>query len=213
MNATQLIYTGPDHKQNWFYKKYYEKYNGGNQRYYTFQLALNLLIQTHEEPVIIETGCQRQEEDVGAGMSTSIFAEYIARYGGKLVTCDNSEMHLRKAETFISKWQHIEVDMVLSDSVTFLKQYNGPCDLLYLDSLDYPIGENAGDVQMRDDAQNHILEEFKAAEVWLSDTAILLLDDNALPEGGKPKLLKQYLMHRGWVCLLDFQQTLWVKNG
>jgi hypothetical protein len=211
VNKTQIIYTGPDHKDNWFYQKYSEKYSGGNMRYFTFQLALNLLIQTRDNPVIIETGCQRQAEDVGAGMSTSIFAEYIARYGGKLISVDIEEKHLLRASSYISKWVHIDAEFILNDSIAFLKEYHGPCDLLYLDSLDFPIGEVAGDVAMRDAAQKHNLEEFKAAELWLPETAIVLLDDNALPFGGKPKLLKEYLMHRGYVCLLDLQQSLWVK--
>lgn len=213
MNKTEVVYTGADHKSNWFYNRYYEKYAGGNQRYFTFQLALNLLIQTKEHPVIIETGCQRQEEDVGAGMSTSIFAEFIARYGGKLISVDIVESHLRRAASYVSRWNHADIDFVLSDSIAFLKEYDDTCSLLYLDSLDFPIGENAGDVQMRDAAQQHCLREFQAIEPRLSEECILLLDDNALPFGGKPRVLKDYLVHRGWICLLDLQQSLWVKNG
>ena len=40
---------------------------------------------------------------------------------------------------------------------------------------------------------------------------VIMLDDNRLPHGGKPRLAKVELRKRGWTCLLDYQQTLWIK--
>jgi len=205
----ELIFTGPDQKINWFYNRFW--YNGGNARYITFQIALNLLKQCHENPVIIETGCQRQEEDVGAGMSTSIFAEYIARYGGKLISVDLVEEHLRRAKSYVKKWESADVSFMLSDSVGYLRMYSGQCDLLYLDSLDYPIGNEAENQALIDAAQQHCLNEFRAAQKNLTSGAILLLDDNHLPGGGKPRLVKEYLMTQPeWLCICDLQQSLFL---
>lgn len=209
MIDTQLLYTGEDIKGNWFYNKYY--YGGANSRYYTFQLALNLLHQRHKNPVIIETGCQRQEEDVGAGMSTSIFAEYIQRYGGSLITVDIDRIHLARAQSYVTKWPEAIITFVPMDSVSFLKQHQGQCDLLYLDSLDYPVGENDGNLAMQYAAQEHCLNEFLAIESKLPDNIILLIDDNQFGGGGKPKLLKEYLLSHQWICLLDLQSSLWIK--
>ena len=87
---------------NWFFDKYY--IHGSNSRFWTFQLALNLLSQRNWNPTIVETGCQRMADDIGAGMSTSIFAEYIARYGGELHVVDNDVHHLTIAEKCVGEW-------------------------------------------------------------------------------------------------------------
>ena len=208
---TNLLYITEDTKKdNWFYKKYF--YGGGNARYFTFQLALNLVNQLHEFPTIIETGCQRELEDLGGGMSTSIFAEYVQRYGGRVITVDNSEEHLTRSKAYCIRFPETDVKFELSDSVEWLSKYVGNCHLLYLDSLDYPVGDNEGDVKMQKAAQEHNLNEFKAIEERLQDKMILLLDDNLLPGGGKPALLKTYLSNKGWICLIDYQQSIWMKD-
>lgn len=211
MLYNNLIFTD-DSTDNWFYKKYY--YGGGNFRYPTFQLVLNLLFQRHDKPNIIETGCQRELNDIGAGMSTSVFAEYIYKYGGTLTSVDNCEEHLRRAKGFMEPWsdKEVSITLVLSDSVTFLQNTSIACDLLYLDSLDYPIGSEANDIQKQNAAQTHCLNEFLAIENKLKENTIVLIDDNMLPGGGKPKILKQYLCTKGWVCLMDFSQSLWIKK-
>lgn len=132
------------HNNPWFYDQYYA--DGKNDRFLSFQLTLNLLnlVEDKGRPVIVETGCQREENDLGAGMSTSIFAEFINRYGGHLVVVDNSEQHLNRAYSFIlKKWKNLidcgAVQFVLSDSVEFLqKDEKHIWDLVYLDSYDYP---------------------------------------------------------------------------
>jgi len=199
-----------DGNSNWFYKKYY--YNGANLRYYTFQIALNLLSQKKKtDPVILETGCQRLANDLGAGMSSSIFGEFLHKYGGHLITVDNFHPHLVTCQECTLEWCDC-IDYVLSDSLSFLKDFQGRVDLLYLDSLDYPVGEDKDNIQMRDAAQLHCLNEFKAIEPRLPKDVIVMADDNQLPSGGKPKFLKEYLQKKGWICLLDFQQTIWVRK-
>src|SRR5574343_374682 len=137
-----LVFTNEPEK-NWLYQKYY--YAGGNSRYWTFQLALNLLSQQVDKAVIIETGCQRMDGDLGAGMSTSIFGEYVVRYGGRLITVDLIPQHLEICKQCTMPYSSA-IDYVLADSVDFLSKYEGQVDLLYLDSLDYPVGDNAGDI-------------------------------------------------------------------
>ena len=208
--AKDLVFTDPVHsKDNWFYNKYY--YSGANLRYHTFQIALNMLQQYHTSPLIVETGCQRQQEDVGAGMSTSMFAEFVQRYGGSVVSVDNSLEHLSRAREYIKIFPEADCKFAHSDSVLFLEGLEMSPSLLYLDSLDYPIGDQAGDVHMQNAAQDHCLAEFKACEKVL-ENCILLIDDNSLPQGGKAAKLKLYLIEKGWVCLADWQQSLWVKG-
>jgi hypothetical protein len=199
----------------WMYSKYY--YCGSNSRYWTFQIALNLLAQKKDSPVIIETGCQRLPDDLGAGMSSSIFGEYCSRYGGILYSIDLITQHLEVCKECTKQFSHC-IEYVNSDSVAWLRSPNGiVADLLYLDSLDYPIsadGTRSLDPDGEFAAQAHCLNEFIAAldSGKVNSKTIVLLDDNQLPGGGKPKLLKDFLLKKKWTCLLDFQQSLWVKE-
>lgn len=45
-----------------------------------------------------------------------------------------------------------------------------------------------------------------------SPRAVVLLDDNHMPGGGKTRLSKMFLRSKGWLCVLDWQQSLWVKG-
>lgn len=234
----ELLFTGAHKNQNWFYEKFY--YSGSNYRYATFNIALNLLNQKHPNPTIVETGCQRQVDDIGGGMSTTLFAAYLYRYGGKLISVDLSPHSCKVAKEVITPYleKGVDINIVQSDSVKFLAEYNGPCDLLYLDSFDYPYGdllnkyggqtdiEKAEKILWSKDpealieefksvitpCQEHCVNEFMAIKDRINDNTILLLDDNLLPGGGKPRLLKEMLPDLGWTCLLDFQQSLWVKR-
>ena len=245
MRDKDFLFTGPDWKDNWFYNKYYTVVPGAedtpdklNYRFFTFHSALSIINQRTDNPVIIETGCQRESNDFGAGMSTSIFAEYVQRYGGKLIVVDNNEVHLDRARGFVSEFNLSEdqVEFHLSDSVKFLQEYKEPVDLLFLDSYDYPYGEmlnkyggqsniHQAEVDLRSrtyqqiheefgniiiPCQLHCVEEFKACENIINDT-VLLIDDNCFPGGGKPGMLKPYLLDQKWTCIADGQQTLWVK--
>lgn len=206
---TDFVYTSDQDAGNWFFNKYY--FAGSNARYWTFQQALNILNQTVQKPVILETGCQRQADDLGAGMSTSIFAEYVQKYGGKLTTVDLIPMHLEVCKQCTSQFKDV-IEYIESDSLIFLANHPGNIDLLYLDSVDYPVGNDEGNKLMQFASQSHCLKEFQAIEARLNPNCLLLIDDNQLPGGGKPRMLKAYLATKGWICLMDFQQSLWIKE-
>lgn len=221
---------------NWFYNKYY--YNGQNYRYFTFNAALNLLMQRSHNPLIIETGCQREKNDFSSGMSTSIWAEYISKYEGSLISIDINPKNLFMAKECIKEWD-IDVTFICGDSIQVLSKIDKTPNLLYLDSYDYPFGklleiyggredlekaliilENIPDEEIIKNynnviipSQEHCLGEFKTIESNLDlSSTILLIDDNQLAGGGKPRLLKEYLLSKNWICLLDFQQSLWIKE-
>jgi len=213
-NIKELVFCD-DSSDNWLFKKYY--YAGSNSRYWTFQVALNLLNQRVEHPTIVETGCQRQADDLGAGMSSSIFGEYCSKYNGRLYTVDLFPQHLEICKQCTLPFSDT-IEYVLSDSISWLREVKDiKADLLYLDSLDYPIspdGRSSVNPIKEQEAQEHCLNEFLAAESSgkINSKTIVLIDDNQLPGGGKPRLLKEYLLQSGWICLLDLQQSLWVKE-
>lgn len=223
--------------EKWFYKKYYA--SGGNSRYFTFQLALNLLKQLRENPVIVETGCQRMPDDLGAGMSTSIFGEFCQKYGGHLYTVDLIPQNLSICKNCTARWSN-RITYIQSDSIAWLDKGSVQADLLYLDSLDYDYGgllniyggrtdiqkamkivNDLGDAEVLKrhsniilPAQEHCLNELRTAirAGVIKENTILMIDDNQLPGGGKSRLAKEYLTDAHWICLLDFQQTVWVRN-
>lgn len=224
---------------NWFYQKYLLDKTGLNLRYPTFQLALNLISEI-ENPVIVETGCQREENDLGAGMSTSIFGEYVTRYGGLFNVVDNNKEHLSRARKFIEKQRISGVIFYHSDSVKWLSEWSGGINLLYLDSWDYPYVEMMQEVSRERNismeeahvtisqwhrnqlverwgstiipCQEHTVREYEAIKNKLEKGSILLIDDNSLPGGGKPGLVKPILESDGWSCIFDMQQCLWIKK-
>jgi hypothetical protein len=222
-----LVYTGAD-RENWLADmiflafdgqfdddlKGHKKYQGGNNpRYPTYQLSLNLVNQLHPiSPIFLETGCQREELDVGAGMSTTIFAEYCRRYGGQVISLDNNAEHIERCRGFLGdNLRFVEFREI--DSVKGLKECRDirPA-LLYLDSLDYPIGRDSEHLEQRVAAQEHCLNEFWAIENHLDAGTVVLLDDNQMPGGGKTLLIKPYLESQGYVCLLDLKQSVWIKR-
>jgi len=187
---------------NWFYKKYFENLK---KRYWTFKIALNLFLQRGGE-IIVETGTQRQKDDWGGGCSTTIFGDFCKKYGKHLHTVDNNQLNLGIAREETDEFKDF-ITYELSDSVDFLKHFDPPIDLLYLDSLDCK--ENPADCNL--EAQEHVVNELKVAYNKLSDKAIILIDDNLFANGGKTRLAKEWLKNRGWTCLMDYKQTLWIR--
>ena len=188
--------------KSWFLKKYQEKLK---KRYWTFSISLNLFLQNHGK-VIIETGCIRGKNDWGAGNSTYVLGEFCKEYGRQLISVDNSPVNIAIAEE-LTKEFHTNINFEESDSIEFLKNYDGKIDLLYLDSLDCKTEPNDCNVE----AQEHALNELKAAYAKLEKHAIVLIDDNLFKNGGKTRLCKEWLEKKGWCCAMDYKQTLWFR--
>lgn len=217
---------------------WFERYNvPGNCRYESYLLAMKELSIRTDSPIIIETGCQREENDFGGGMSTSIFAEYLQNLrAGRLFILDNNKVHLDRAKKFISEYK-IQKDFILGDSKQTLASLNQSPDLLYLDSWDYPYGEMLNAYGGQTDivraekiinskdwnelltefahiilpCQEHTVNEFLAIESRLKETSIIMIDDNTLAGGGKSRLLNKLLASMGWKELYNGQQILWSR--
>ena len=80
-------------------------------------------------------------------------------------------------------------------------------DFLYLDSYDY-----SDDIEVQTKSQIHHLKEFKAIEDQLHDNSIVLIDDCDLPNGGKGKLVVEYMIKQDWKVLINAYQILLVRN-
>lgn len=208
----------------------------GPLRWPTFKAALSLAAaaaaQQSVELQIVETGCTREPDDWGGGMSTVIFGNYCRRYGGRLTTIDNEPKHLAICRERTA-WFGDRITYVEDDSRSALMHIKD-CHLLYLDSFDYPYGDLLDCYGGKDDiesakgilralpesevvrrhgeiirpSQEHCLAELQALTHY---PPVILIDDNDLPGGGKPRLAKPWLEAHGYMCVLDLYQTLWIS--
>lgn len=195
---------------DWFAKKYERRLGA---RFATFERALELLLdRTGASRTIVETGCVRERNDFSAGYSSVLFGEFLEHHGGHLHSVDISERNVAICRKLMRRYARLATCYV-ADSIAFLRGWpalsaNTPIDLLYLDSLDYPVYNE----MPRELSQQHCLGELEAALPSLSPRAIVLIDDADLPGGGKPLLARKRLEELGWHCELDAYQTLWVRG-
>lgn len=203
-------------------------------RYPTFVETLRLLFDRGGH-TIVETGIVRQPEDWGGGMSTVIFGKYCEEFGCRLFTIDNDPRHMAIGKSITKEWAAF-TEYILSDSIKALREFDGQIDLLYLDSVDYPIdwildlyGRDDPDASIRraqqltedeiirqfgdliEPCQEHQLQEIQEAEDKLADGSLVLLDDALMPGGGKVRLAKKYLLENGWEVVQEGQQVLLSK--
>ena len=205
---------------------FHKKYAPLDGRYSTMRAAINLFLQRGGK-TIVETGCQRQKNDWGAGNSTQIFCEILKNYGGHLYTVDISQDNLNLAKSINE--EHGVANFTCMDSVEYLKQFTKTIDLLYLDSWDYPAEQlpdwnGTADYPMEHDeiittfhdlidgCQQHCVQELEAASPRLHNESVILIDDNNFPGGGKARIAREWLFDNNWELILDEQQTLWSQR-
>jgi len=204
-------------------------------RYHTMQAALNLLLQRGGK-TIVETGCQRQAWDWGAGCSTVVLAQVAKEQGLNFYSIDINPDNIKKAQELTS----LPSDhLMIGNSVDILKNWiSGPIDLLYLDSFDYPYGEMLEHFGGKTDidtameilehlhpmrikelfggviaaCQQHCLQETIVAMPFLHQKSVILIDDANLPGGGKAELAREWLLANGWHIVLDLYQSLYIHS-
>jgi len=116
----------------------------------SFIKVLTLLYNNKKElnPNIVEIGVTRQLDNIIDGDSTSIWAWYISKYGGSYHGCDISRDNLKICEQVLKRFigkesdRSVNVALTCRDGVEFLRGYNRPIDLLYLDTIDWEKGSH-----------------------------------------------------------------------
>ena len=174
-----------------------------NKREKGFEYIFNYLESLDHEPLIIETGTYREENNYeGDGCSTLLFDNYIGRRGGSLLSVD---IDPEACDLAIQNTEFAEI--VLSDSVEFLGTLEGKCDLLYLDS--YNIEDWNNDWAP---ASHHLKELFAAKNIIVPGT-LIVVDDNLRHHGrrlGKGRLIFELMDALGIEPVLDAYQVAWI---
>ncbi len=193
---------------SWFKQNFHGILTESN-RFVTMYLALDKLLN-HGGNMLVETGTLRKENNLHDGLSTLVFGSFCARYNRNLHTVDASAEAMRISR----KATHAYKDFIsyhVTDSVSFLKSFNQKIDLLYLDSMDCPSQESETSPQLLA-SQSHQLNEIKAAFDKLPDEAVVLLDDNDFPNGGKTRFAKLFLKETGFREMMSWKQSLWLRQ-
>jgi hypothetical protein len=175
-----------------------------------------------KNPVIVETGCARQENNYGGdGQSSILFDRFIHDHGGEFHTIDISEENVNfcKRKILSSNSQ-----IYLNDSITQLKilndefqKENKKIDFLYLDSFD----ASTIDTHITAKSALHHLYEFITILPSLNSDALIGVDDNwyeihdnnTLLEGsvcgGKGQFIFDYMKRIGNNPCYNGYQIIW----
>jgi len=168
------------------------------------------LLNERKAKILLETGIARKGilQTRADGASTIVFGTWAKKNNAHLYSVDIDPVATQMAgEAIAHLGLNKYVTPVTSDSVSYLKGFDQKVDFLYLDSYDFPKGDTDGQRK----SQEHHLKEFRAIENQLHDRSIVLIDDCRLPNGGKGKLVMDYLLANGWKIELKKYQNLLVK--
>ena len=174
-----------------------------------FRRCLKILDLTNAQ-MIVETGTSREglAGSKSNGAATLVFGKWAKMNGAYLHSVDISKESIAESMKEV-KAQGLEshVALHLSDSVAFLKDFEKKVDFLYLDSYDYSLDP---EIQLK--SQEHHLNEFKAIEQKLHHNSVVLIDDCDLPNGGKGKLVVEYMLNNQWKILKKEYQILLARE-
>lgn len=178
--------------------KYYN--NPKNFRFKSFEYAL-IEANKRNLKILVETGVARGKKKFlffskinwKDGMSTLIFSDFASLQNGHLHTCDIDKKNILAAKKFC-KHNSKNITFYIDNSVNFLKNFKSNIDVLYLDSLD---GNLEG-------ANEHQLNEIKAAENKIHDNSLVLLDDKL----SKCEHSIKYLKQKNYKVLFETDQQI-----
>lgn len=239
MNNEEIVKDFVYQRTDWFVKKYADK---SDQRYPTLKIALNLYLQQEGRVIVETGCLRERGDygsgqstflfcDVVSRYGGHVWSIDVS--AKNLKVCGEVTKEFESNRTLICNDSVVGIEGLKNDG-----KFPGKIDLLYLDSWDYPyvemcylydgrknfekalhtlatmtdeeVIEKHGDMFL--DCQEHTLKELKAALPYLHDKSIILIDDNDMAGGGKSRIAKEWLLDNKYTCLLDRQQTLWIKR-
>jgi len=132
--------------------------------YNTFKYGLESLLKYNNKSfyTIVETGCSAK-----CGVkSTKLWDDFVNYYDGEVYSVDLDQQCVTEANKLTSNKTQVECN----DSLNFLKKFNKPIDLLYLDSYNV-------DWSNPNPSAEHHLKEFNAIKYNLHKNSIIIIDD------------------------------------
>ena len=162
-----------------------------------------------ESPLIVETGCARQENNFqGDGMSTLIWDAVANRTNGKVISVDLNPAAAAFAQSNVGP----RATVYNADSVVFLRDLEADLintgktiDLLYLDSYDFD-GENPHPSSL------HHIFELLSIKQGLRPGSLIAVDDNFEHNGqwmGKGAYVAQWMANVNKKMVYRGYQWIW----
>ena len=175
-----------------FYKQIWKQ--GRNE---TFKILMKYLEDNNiRNPIIVETGTTRlAHKQAGDGHATRIFDAYINYYDGQVYSIDIDKKACECAKSLVSEKSNI----ICSDSVKYLNEFNKKIDLLYLDSFDF-------NSRNPEPSMKHHLKELLASLKNLKSGSLVIVDDNKVSDKGKGYYVKEHLLKLNAKILFDEYQ-------
>jgi len=143
---------------------------------------------------IYEIGCRHCLQ----GHSTIIWAHTLANVYTVDIEPKSTEITKEACKNFNN------VHAFTEDGIGFLKKFDQPIDLLFLDAWD--VSEDVPDY-----AEKH-LEAYFAAKHRLHPKSLILIDDTDIMNGGKGKLVIPQAIKDGYRIVFSGRQTLLVRK-
>lgn len=168
----------------------------------TWRAALDLALSQGKPLTVVETGCLREQDNwVGDGQSSIIMEWLAARTGGVAYATDIDPQACATARACVDHGNILE-----NDSVEFLAAFGTTIDFLYLDSFDFN-----GNTPL--ESAHHHLFELVAANRWLAQGSIVLVDDTWREQDGrifgKGMLIAEYMQKIGARVITEGYQMGW----
>jgi hypothetical protein len=162
-----------------------ELINKTGKRAASFAMMVNHALSI-QNPLIVETGCARQENNFdGDGMSTIIFDKLVEYHGGDFYSVDINPDNVKFATSHCKN-----ANMFCGDSVSFLYNQskswvanNRKIDVLYLDSYDF-------DLENPHPSSLHHVMELVAIMPSLKEGTLICVDDNPLCQDDKGNMVE-----------------------
>lgn len=183
-----------------FERGYACELSGNVDRHRSFDALLQEMGKRFTNPVVVETGCIRCSEDWrGAGYSTYLLGTYVERTGGFLYSVDLSPENCAFACSATAELTRTHV--TCSDSVSYLKHFGRPIDVLFVDSMDTTCAGH----------EDHALREVEAALDNLRYGSLVAFDDTVYEARnwkGKGAKAVPWMLESGWEILYSGYQTV-----
>ena len=159
-------------------------------------------LRSCERPLIIETGCAREEANFeGDGMSTLIFDSVAADCRGRVLSVDIDPDHVAFARARVGR----RTAIACADSVGWIAGLKVRPDLLYLDSLDFVATDPWP-------SSVHHMYELAAALPLLRGGSLVAVDDNFPTLAGvvgKGRCVAEFFARIGVPMVYDGYQRIW----
>lgn len=176
-----------------------------------FDEILKLMTQRDEnDHTIVEIGMTRTIDNwEGDGYSTPLFAWFINKYGGRLISIDILPEAVTTCSNIIKSYDipFDNIFLISGDGLSFFDNFNFEIDLLYLDAWDWHDPEE----EKIDSEKKHLLC-FQKAEKYLKSGGYIMIDDifDTKTWKGKGKQLIPYLLENnykqiltGYICAFE----------